>query len=134
MPDLGWDGLAIVTLAGINGFVLTSFWVIGYQLGDASLVGWLEYVQIPISFIYQTFVFGDVPNKYEVIGAVAVGVGGLLPTLEQLYIYMNEGKKGAKVEESRLDSDGGKKYSRKGELVSDSSDSSDEDNVAPILY
>lgn len=85
---LGWSGLGIGLLTGINGFINYSFWMIGYQIGEATLVGWLEYVQIPISFMYQMFIFGDTPNEYEIVGAVAVGIGGLLPTIEQIYIYL----------------------------------------------
>ena len=92
--DLGWDGLMVGVGTGFIGFTVYSFWVIGYQMGEATLVGWLEYIQIPISFVYQLLIFDDVPNKYEIIGAVAVGIGGLLPTIEQVYIYLKERSKG----------------------------------------
>ena len=47
----------------------------------------MEYLQIPISYLYQTFIFGNTPNWFEIVGAVAVTVGSILPVVQQLYIY-----------------------------------------------
>ena len=73
-----------------NVFVSVACWVIGYQLGNATIVGCLGYIQISISFMYQMSIFNDIPNKYEIIGAIAVGVGELSFTFQQLYIYKKE--------------------------------------------
>ena len=66
--------------------------VIGYQYGSATMVSWLEYINIPIGFVYQTVIFADFPNKYEVIGGILVTIACLLAPLEQLYRYYIEQK------------------------------------------
>lgn len=85
--DFSWSGLLGVILMGCFGFTNLAFLNIGYQLADAALVGWMEYLQIPISYLYQTFIFGDTPNTFEIVGAVAVTVGSILPVVQQLYVY-----------------------------------------------
>ena len=36
---------------------------------------------IPINFMYQIYMFGDMKNQYEIIiGPVAIGIGGSSPT------------------------------------------------------
>merc|ERR1719295_1349993 len=85
--DWTWSGLLGITLMGCFGFTNLAFLNIGYQLADAALVGWMEYLQIPISYLYQTFIFGDTPNTFEIVGAVAVTVGSILPVVQQLYVY-----------------------------------------------
>eukprot|EP01083_Nonionella_stella_P101396 287420_1 len=72
---------------GVCGFLQVSTLVVGYQMGDSTQVSWLEYITIPMGFIYQAFVFGDVPNKYETIGGVLVTTGCLLPLMKQVYSY-----------------------------------------------
>eukprot|EP01083_Nonionella_stella_P044639 120163_1 len=72
---------------GVCGFVQVSTIVVGYQLGDATQVSWLEYITIPMGFMYQALVFHDAPNKYETIGGILVTSGCLLPLMKQIYLY-----------------------------------------------
>eukprot|EP01083_Nonionella_stella_P074611 202448_1 len=87
-----WDIYSVLAMCamGLCGFGVLSFSVIGYQLGEATQVSWLEYITIPMGFVYQTVIFNDAPNTIEAIGAVCVTVGCLLPLFESLYIYCGE--------------------------------------------
>eukprot|EP01083_Nonionella_stella_P074610 202446_1 len=86
-----WDVFSVLMMLamGLCGFGILSFSVIGYQLGEATQVSWLEYITIPMGFVYQTILFNDAPNKYECVGAIFVTIGCLLPLFESLYIYCN---------------------------------------------
>eukprot|EP01084_Bolivina_argentea_P315750 547140_1 len=75
---------------GFAGFLAMMLNVKGYQIGNATIVSWLEYINIPISFLYQTYIFLDTPNQYECIGAVLVLVGCLLPVMHTTWIYIKE--------------------------------------------
>eukprot|EP01084_Bolivina_argentea_P029871 55422_1 len=79
--------LPIILFLGVSGFAVLSLSIIGYQCGSATMVSWLEYITIPIGFIYQICIFNDLPNKYEIIGAILVTIGCLLPVMHQIFIY-----------------------------------------------
>eukprot|EP01084_Bolivina_argentea_P117838 209193_1 len=78
----------IMIFLGICGFGAVSLSVTGYQYGSATMVAWLEYINIPIGFIYQLYIFHDAPNRYEIIGGIMVTIACLLPTTHHLYIYL----------------------------------------------
>eukprot|EP01083_Nonionella_stella_P076945 209871_1 len=95
--DLSIDGwyfdfssILSMIIVGFCGFGFIAFSVIGYQLGEATYVSWLECIYIPISFIYQSVVFDDKPNVYELIGSVLVILGCTLPLMRQIYIHITE--------------------------------------------
>ncbi len=101
-PDqwsFNWISFVLLGIFGTLGFAAIGLSVIGYQYGTATMVSWLEYINIPIGFIYQMFVFGDIPNKYEIIGAVLVTIACLIIPFEQLYRYCVE------IQEVDLESD-----------------------------
>ena len=61
---------------------------IGYQLGDAAIIGWIEYLQIPIAYVLQVWVLDQGVDYLEIIGAIAVLIGCLLPLSRELWLYM----------------------------------------------
>ena len=83
---------AILIAFGCCGFWAIALEVIGYQLGEATMVSWLEYINIPVGFIHQITIFNDHPNGYEMIGGILVTIACLLTPLEQLFKYCMEQK------------------------------------------
>eukprot|EP01083_Nonionella_stella_P182732 658208_1 len=83
-------GVSIVT--GFIGFAGLSLCVIGYQLGDATKVSWLEYSTIAFSCLYQTFVFQDPLNISESIGIVLVVASCVANLFEQYYNFIQAKK------------------------------------------
>ena len=83
-----WKSLGFVAGYAFLGCLASVFNIIGYQYGTATTVSWLEYINIPIGFIYQIFIFNDIPNKYEIIGGVSVTIACLIMPIQQLYQYL----------------------------------------------
>eukprot|EP01084_Bolivina_argentea_P286236 490996_1 len=83
---------------GVLGFCTLMFSVKGYQIGEATMVSWLEYIMIPISFMAQTFIFNDTPNIWESVGASLVLIGALLPFIHQVIKYFCGRNKTAYIE------------------------------------
>eukprot|EP01084_Bolivina_argentea_P104474 187063_1 len=85
----GWifDGNAIISMfcVGVFGFVGMALFVMGYQYGDATKVAWLEYINIIITMLYQTFLFNDIPNVYELCGTIMVFIGSILPLFHECF-------------------------------------------------
>jgi len=95
--DWSWSACLGLLFMSLSGFVNLAFLNVGYQLGDAALVGWMEYTQIPISYLYQTFIFGNQPNTLEIVGAIAVTIGSILPVARELYVYCKHSRSTATV-------------------------------------
>jgi len=93
-----FESVLPVVLMSLVGFGNIALNTIGYQLGEAALVGWMEYLQIPIAFLYQIFIFKQSASAMQFIGAVLVFIGCTLPLCEQLRDYLL----GEKVEEGEL--------------------------------
>eukprot|EP01083_Nonionella_stella_P098405 276691_1 len=83
--DLYSDFVLIVI--GSIGFCVLLFLMTGYQTAEATFVSWLEYMNIPLGFVYQALFFNDFPNKYEIIGGVLVLIGCWLPLVKQMFVY-----------------------------------------------
>eukprot|EP00483_Globobulimina_turgida_P013101 UN13125 len=81
-----WSILSCV-YCGIAAFVAMSLNVMGYQIGNSTVVSWLEYINIPISFLYQMYIFHDEPNIFEYIGGILVLIGCVLPSIHQTINY-----------------------------------------------
>ena len=57
----------------------------GFGLVLHQLLYRLEYIGIVFSFVYQIWLFDDIPDTYEIIGAVLVIIACSLSVLEELY-------------------------------------------------
>ena len=64
--DIKSVGLAVAI--GLCGFGGMMFYVIGYQIGDATKVASMEYLDLIYGFAFQWFMFGLKPNIYEILG------------------------------------------------------------------
>merc|ERR1719411_1229004 len=84
-PDGKYIGMGIsVALCGFLGITLN---VIGYQLGDASKVAWMEYLDLIFAFIFQYAIFKEPPNMWEWIGLACLLSTCLLHLGEELIKY-----------------------------------------------
>jgi len=88
--DWSWSGFDCLCLvfAGCAGFADLVCVTAGYQLGDAASIGWIEYLQIPLTYVLQIWVLDQGIDYLEVIGAVAVTVGCVLPISRELWLYL----------------------------------------------
>ena len=72
---------------GFIGFTACLLNIVGYQLGEATKIAFLENFDLFASFMYQIIIFGDVPNIFECIGCVLVIIAAILPLIEQIRLY-----------------------------------------------
>eukprot|EP01084_Bolivina_argentea_P039570 73121_1 len=110
--------IIIMIVIGTFGFIALSLNVIGFQYGDATKVAWLEYIAIVFSFIYQIYVFNDIPNKFEIIGVMLLSIACILPISEELYYYCSR-KLSNTVQYNVLDNTDTSEYDTFDELVDD---------------
>ena len=87
---MDWKHFLLSAWIGLAAFCAMNLNVVGYQFGDGTKVSWLEYTNIPLSFLYQSYVFHDKPNIVESIGAVMILFGCLLPMINQIVLYILE--------------------------------------------
>ena len=90
--DWEWDfkSIGIMIVIGFNGFAALCLNVVGFQYGDATKVGWLEYIAIVFTFMYQIFLFGDIPDIFEIIGVILVIIACAMSVLEEVYHHYYE--------------------------------------------
>lgn len=86
-----WDFSLYPILAcvgiGTLSVVAFIFLVTGYQHGEATKVSWLEYMNVPIGFVYQYILFSESPNIYETVGAFIMLSTGLIEIAEECYLH-----------------------------------------------
>ena len=85
MLDGEMIGLSI--LCGLFGFAGLSLNVIGYQLGDATKVAWMEYCDLIFAYIFQWAVFGKFPDLWEWIGLACLLSTCLVHVIEEVVKY-----------------------------------------------
>merc|ERR1719331_242951 len=84
-PDGKYIGLVLsVALCGFLGITLN---VIGYQLGDATKVAWMEYLDLVFAFIYQWLYEKDIPDKWEIVGCMCLFSVCFINVGEEMYHY-----------------------------------------------
>ncbi|MBK8283540.1 MAG: DMT family transporter [Ahniella sp.] len=72
----GWTW-AWVVLAGLFGTLGHMFWTRAYKLGDASALTPITYLQLPIVTVFAWILFGEVLDRYTLIGALIVFASNL---------------------------------------------------------
>ena len=90
--DWKWDlySLIMLFLAGLIGFGALTLNILGYQLGDATKVVWFENCDLISSYCYQILLFGNMPNTFEISGALLMFIAGFVPLMEEIYkMYFN---------------------------------------------
>jgi len=85
-----WQGslTAIGICAAIGTLSVLSFMflVVGYQRGEATKVSWLEYMNVPIGYVYQYFLQPPI-NGFEIVGAAIILTTGVVEIAAEWYHY-----------------------------------------------
>merc|ERR1712083_165600 len=72
----GWtldaETIGFMLICALFGYLGLSLNVIGYQMGDATKVAWMEYFDLVFAYFFQYSIFGNVPNIWEWIGLVCL--------------------------------------------------------------
>eukprot|EP01084_Bolivina_argentea_P171992 297949_1 len=78
---------------GISHVVANLSWYKAYQMGNSTKIVWFEYVAVAFAYIYQSYLFHDIPNLWEIIGAIGVIICAFLPLFEELFVYVVNSRK-----------------------------------------
>ena len=90
-------------IIGILGFLALMLNVIGYQIGDATKVAWMEYLDLVFAFLYQWLYFRDIPTNWEVIGCCMLLSTCLIHLGEEYYHYHQAKKVKRKEDKKELE-------------------------------
>jgi len=83
----------VMVAIGVLGFVAMMLNVVGYQIGDATKVAWMEYMDLVFAFMYQWLWFEDAPKTWEIIGCFALFSTCLINLGEEYYHYVQAKKR-----------------------------------------
>merc|ERR1719458_727896 len=81
--------MAVIGILGFLGLMLN---VIGYQIGDATKVAWMEYLDLVFAFLYQWLYFKDTPSTWEIVGCCALLSTCFVNLGEEYYNYIQAKK------------------------------------------
>jgi drug/metabolite transporter (DMT)-like permease len=84
LPDLPTIGLLLAM--GVAGVVAQSCYVRGLSTGEASLMGLIDYIRLPFVALAGFWVFGEVPDKMAMEGAVIVIATTIYITLRDVQV------------------------------------------------
>lgn len=85
----GWGDLALLLALGVAGVGAQSCYVRALSKGEASLLGLVDYVRLPLAALLGYLLFAERPDQLTLIGA-AVVIGSTL------YIAWRESIRGAR--------------------------------------
>eukprot|EP01084_Bolivina_argentea_P293343 504491_1 len=86
--DFSFRTVIVMVVIGILGFLALMLNVIGYQIGDATKVAWMEYLDLVFAFLYQWLFFGDIPSNWEIIGCCSLLSTCVIHLGEEYYHYV----------------------------------------------
>ncbi len=113
----------VMIIIGILGFFALMLNVIGYQIGDATKVAWMEYLDLVFAFLYQWLYFKDIPTTWEIIGCCCLLSTCLIHLGEEYYHYL-QAKKYKKTEKEII------AKAKEGTVV----DEMENDETMPLLF
>ena len=90
-------------IIGVLGFLALMLNVIGYQIGDATKVAWMEYLDLVFAFLYQWLYFKDTPTNWEIIGCCMLLSTCLIHLAEEYYHYYQAKKVKHKEDKKEFD-------------------------------
>jgi len=82
-----WDMWVVITILGVFSFCALMCNVIGYQLGDATKVAWMEYLDLVFAFLYQWLYEKDIPDQWEIVGCMCLFSVCFINMGEEVYKY-----------------------------------------------
>jgi drug/metabolite transporter (DMT)-like permease len=81
LPDLG-----LLMLLGASGIAAQGCYVRALSTGEASLMGIVDYVRLPMAALAGFLVFAEIPDRWAVIGAAVVIGATLYITLREIQL------------------------------------------------
>ena len=93
----------VMGIIGVLGFLALMLNVIGYQIGDATKVAWMEYLDLVFAFLYQWLYFGDIPTNWEIIGCCMLLSTCLIHLGEEYYHYVQAKKSKDKHDKKEME-------------------------------
>ena len=81
------ESIIIMLSVGVLSFLGLSLDILAYQYGDATKVSWMQYFAIAISYMYQIFLFQQIPTPLQIIGVVLVIISCIISLSEAFYDY-----------------------------------------------
>lgn len=84
LPDLLTIGLLLAM--GVAGVIAQSCYVRALSTGDASLMGLIDYVRLPLVALAGFWIFGEVPDRLAMAGAVIVIASTIYITLRDVQV------------------------------------------------
>jgi len=100
--SFSWDTWLVIAILGVFSFTALMCNVIGYQLGDATKVAWMEYLDLVFAFLYQWLYEQDVPDKWEIIGCLCLLSTCFINLGEELYHFIKSKRSQQETEEKYL--------------------------------
>ena len=97
--DISLYTVVVMIIIGIFGFFAIMLNVIGYQIGDATKVAWMEYLDLVFAFLYQWLYFKETPTTWEIIGFCALISTCFIHVGEEYYQYWTAVKEKEKENE-----------------------------------
>jgi len=91
--DLSIQSAAVMAAMGAVGFLALMCNVKGYQMGDATKVAWMEYLDLVFAFLFQWQCFGELPTKWDVLGC-ALLVSACLVNVAEEYLRLQRRRNG----------------------------------------
>jgi drug/metabolite transporter (DMT)-like permease len=79
----GWGDFLLLLGLGFTGVTSQSFYVRALALGDASLMGMMDYSRLPLMLVAGLIVFGQRPDLWAMVGAAIVIASTLYITLRE---------------------------------------------------
>merc|ERR1712154_281608 len=83
----GGKTIGLIVLCAMCGFAGLSLNVIGYQMGDATKVAFMEYFDLIFAYIFQWTVFGTEPNVWEWVGLACLLSTCIVHLIEEVVKY-----------------------------------------------
>jgi drug/metabolite transporter (DMT)-like permease len=69
---------------GLAGVIAQSCYVRGLSTGEASLMGLIDYIRLPLVALAGFWIFGEVPDEMAMLGAVIVIASTIYITLRDV--------------------------------------------------
>ena len=84
LPDLPTIGLLLAM--GVAGVIAQSCYVRGLSTGEASLMGLIDYIRLPMVALAGFWLFGEVPNTLAMVGAAIVIASTIYITFRDVHM------------------------------------------------
>eukprot|EP01084_Bolivina_argentea_P291990 501895_1 len=82
-----FKAFGIMTVIGLLTMIGLLFSVLSYQIGETTQVSWMEYINLPLGYLYQVILTNSYPNVYETIGGCIVMSTCFIGFIEQYCQY-----------------------------------------------